>query len=81
MAPRRKPTTEEWTTTQVADYLGYTGDHRAAAARKQLSRWGIEATARKPGRNGENLYPVPAIRKAHEQRTGQGTRTDLRADG
>jgi hypothetical protein len=76
LAPRRKPKAEEWDTAQVAAYLGYVGPHAEAATRGQLSRWGIAATARQPGRAGKNLYPADQIRAKHEARTGQGRRTD-----
>jgi len=78
--PRRKPESEEWTTEQVADFLhlgtGSTPEVRRASTRRQLSRWGIEATGRKPGRTGENLYPAAAVRAAHANRPRAGRRND-----
>ena len=71
---------ETWTLTQVAAHLGFGGTSATAAgsARKQLSRWGITAVGRAPGRGGESLYDADQVRVAAEQRPGRGARTDLK---
>jgi hypothetical protein len=56
---------EMWTTTQAAAYLGASS---AGSARKILSRLGIRAIGRQPGRDGENLYDAAQIRKARSPR-------------
>lgn len=68
------PPEELWTIQQAADYLGITRD----AARKQLSRWGIEATYRYRERNLLcSLFLASKVRAAHAERPGRGARTDL----
>ncbi|MFJ6566677.1 hypothetical protein ACIQNU_04605 [Streptomyces sp. NPDC091292] len=69
---------QNWTIAEVADYLGYAGVSATGSARRQLSRWGIQAVSRQPGRDGQNLYAVDQVRAAHTQRPGQGARSDLR---
>lgn len=76
MTPRKKPP-DLWTTSQVADFLGYTGRHRRASARKQMIRWGIRPGGRQVEQPGELMWPAEQIRRAHANRTGQGRRTDL----
>lgn len=70
---------ETWSLTQVAEYLGFGGDPATAAgsARKQLSRWGLMAVGRAPGRGGESLYAADQVQAAHTHRSGRGKRTDL----
>lgn len=68
---------QTWTITEVAEFLGYTGASATGSARKQLSRWGINATGRRPGRGGESLYATDEVRAAHLHRPGRGARTDL----
>lgn len=69
------PAPELWTVQQVADYLGITRD----AARKQLSRWGIEAAFRYHERNLLcSLFRSTEVRAAHGARPGRGARTDLK---
>lgn len=67
------PPEELWTAQQVADYLGITRD----AARKQLSRWGIEAAFRYRERNLLcSIFRASEVRTAHANRPGRGARTD-----
>jgi hypothetical protein len=69
---------KEWTLDEVAQYLGYTGINRAGSARKQLSRWGVSATGRAPGRGGLSYYSAEEVKAAHASRPGQGYRSDLK---
>jgi hypothetical protein len=69
--------TETWTIHEVAAYLGYTSPSATGNARKQLSRWGIEALGRQPGRSGISYYNAELVKTAHAQRPGRGHRTDL----
>lgn len=71
---------ELWPISQVAEYLGFTGPSATGSARKQLSRWGLVAEGRGPGRGGESLYAADQIQAAHNHRPGRGTRTDLREE-
>jgi hypothetical protein len=64
---------ERWTIAEVAAYLGATS---TGSARKTLSRWGVAAVARQPGRAGASLYDADAVRAAREAAPGQGARTD-----
>lgn len=68
---------QAWPLTEVAAFLGYKGPSARGSARKQLSRWGIEAIGRLPGRGGESLYAVDQVRAADADRPGRGHRTDL----
>lgn len=71
------PPEELWTVQQVADYLGVTRD----AARKQLSRWSIEAAFRYRERNLLcSLFLASTVRAAHANRPGKGARTDLHTE-
>ncbi|MEU8936153.1 hypothetical protein AB0D30_40495 [Streptomyces sp. NPDC048409] len=65
----------------VAAYLGFAGKSATGSARKQLSRWGIAATSREPGRSGESLHPAAQVRAAHEARPGPGRRDGARGQG
>lgn len=67
----------QWSVTQVAERLGFTGPSATGSARKQLSRWGLTASGRSPGRGGESLYDADQVQAAHEHRPGRGRRTDL----
>lgn len=66
-----------WTIDQVTAYLGAAS---TGSARRTLSRWGVQAVARQPGRGGQSLYDPVEVRRAHAARPGRGTRTDLRRD-
>lgn len=65
--------TDQWSTEQVAQYLGISIN----GADRALKRWQISPVGREPGRGGQNLYDAGAVRDAHERRSGQGRRTDL----
>jgi hypothetical protein len=72
--------TEQWTTTEVAEFLG------AASVRsvsKTLHRLKILPVGREPGRSGQNLYDADEIRSkaVPGARPGQGRRTDLGRHG
>jgi hypothetical protein len=64
---------ERWTITEVASYLGAAS---TGSARKTLSRWGVKAVARQPGRAGVSLYDPEQVRIAQGAAPGQGARTD-----
>lgn len=66
-----------WTIAEVADFLGAAS---TGSARKTLSRWGVTAVARQPGRAGASLYDPEAVRAAREAAPGQGKRTDRTTD-
>ncbi|WP_063760822.1 hypothetical protein [Streptomyces aureocirculatus] len=72
---------ERWTISQVAEHLGYSGASATGSARKQLSRWGISAVDRQPGRDGESRYAADQVEAAHRARPGKGRRGALRVDG
>lgn len=69
-------TRDLWTIGQVVAYLGAAS---TGSARKTLSRWGVAAVARQPGRAGASLYDPDQIRAAKEAAPGRGTRTDRKA--
>lgn len=62
-----------WTIGDVAQHLGASS---TGSARKTLSRWGVTAVARQPGRAGASLYDPNQVRAAQEAAPGQGARTD-----
>lgn len=64
-----------WTIHDVAQHIGATS---TGSARRTLSRWGIQATSRQPGRAGASLYDPDAVRTAHAARPGRGYRSDIR---
>ncbi|MFE9845805.1 hypothetical protein [Streptomyces goshikiensis] len=68
----------EWTADEIAQYLGYAGANAAGSARKQLSKWGISATRRAPGRGGVSYYSAEEVKVANARRRGQGYRSDLK---
>lgn len=68
--------TELWTIDQAADYLGASS---TGSARKTLSRWGVQAIARQPGRAGASLYDSAHVRAAKAAAPGRGARTDRKA--
>jgi hypothetical protein len=72
---------ERWPVTQVAELLGFTGASAAGSARKQLSRWGLSAVGRAPGRGGESLFAADQVHAAHAARPGSGRRGAPRVDG
>ena len=72
---------ERWTISQVAEYLGYEGPSATGSARKQLSRWGLYALGRGPGRGGESLFASDQVQAAHAVRPGKGRHGAPRQDG
>lgn len=64
---------ELWTIHQVAEFLGASS---TGSARKTMSRWGVTAVARQPGRAGASLYDPDQVRSAQAAAPGQGARTD-----
>jgi hypothetical protein len=68
---------ELWTIDEVAAFVGASS---TGSARKLLSRWGVRAVGRHPGRGGVSLYDAHTVRAAKDARPGQGARTDLRED-
>ncbi|MFC5202106.1 hypothetical protein, partial [Streptomyces kaempferi] len=72
---------ERWTVTQVAELLGFTGPSTAGSARKQLSRWGLSAVGRAPGRGGESLFASDQVQAAQAARPGRGRHGATRVDG
>ncbi|MFI5752567.1 hypothetical protein ACIBBE_43510 [Streptomyces sp. NPDC051644] len=72
---------ELWPISQVAEYLGYSGDSATGSARKQLHRWGLTPASRAPGRGGESLYAADQITAAQTHRPGKGRRNAQRSDG
>ena len=64
---------EQWTTVEVATHLGVAPE----SVRNTLSRLGVKAVARQPGRSGLNLYDAAEVRAAAAARPGRGARTDL----
>ncbi|MGW5657810.1 hypothetical protein [Streptomyces humi] len=65
----------------VAAYLGFTGKSATGSARKQMSRWGIAAHSREPGRSGQSLYLAAQVRAAREARPGRGRHGAGRSEG
>lgn len=63
---------EPWSLSQVAAHLGYSGTSASGSARRQLSRWGLQAIGRAPGRGGEGQYAADQIQAAHATRPGRG---------
>ncbi|SED57935.1 hypothetical protein SAMN05216533_0010 [Streptomyces sp. Ag109_O5-10] len=72
---------ELWTVSTVAEYLGFTGASATGSARRQLSRWGIAAVGREPGRSGQSLYRAAQVRAAHLARPGRGRHGARRNEG
>lgn len=68
---------EQWTLAQAAEHLGNTSTD---SAYKALTRLGVKATSRQPGRGGQSLYRPAEVMYAHATRPGQGARTDLKDD-
>ncbi|MER7498316.1 hypothetical protein ABT033_37725 [Streptomyces pharetrae] len=62
------------TLAEVTEYIGATS---TGSARKTLSRWGVTAVGREPGRGGASLYDREQIRAAKAARPGRGHRSDL----
>lgn len=69
--------TKLWTIADVAEFLGAAS---TGSARKTLSRWGVAAVARQPGRAGASLYDPEQVRAARASAPGQGARTDRSTD-
>lgn len=63
---------EMWSVTRVAERLGFTGPSAAGSARRQLSRWGLCAHGRGPGRGGQSLYAADQVIAAQAHRPGSG---------
>lgn len=63
---------ERWPISRVAEYLGYQGASATGSARKQLSRWGLYAVDRAPGRGGEARFAADQVQAAHAARPGKG---------
>ncbi|MFF7335394.1 hypothetical protein [Streptomyces sp. NPDC008150] len=68
------------TIDEVADLFGYQGASRTGSARKTLSRLGVTAVDREPGRGGKSRYRLTDVKAARAGMLGQGARTD-RATG
>lgn len=66
-----------WTIAEVTEFLGASS---TGSARKTLSRWGVSAVARQPGRAGASLYDPEQVRAARASAPGQGARTDRKSD-
>lgn len=64
----------EWTIDEVTDRIGAGS---TGSARKTLSRWGVEASGRQPGRAGQSIYRAEDVIAAMSNRPGRGARTDL----
>ena len=71
------PQTRLWT---ISDVTGFLGASSTGSARKTLSRWGVVAVARQPGRAGASLYDPEQVRAAQASAPGQGARTDRMTD-
>ncbi|MEU6664245.1 hypothetical protein [Streptomyces sp. NPDC046821] len=69
-----EPTT--WTIAEVAEYIGAASTD---SARRTLSRWGVRAVGREPGRGGASIYRREDVLAARASRPGRGARTDLKA--
>jgi hypothetical protein len=67
---------EQWTLSQVAEHMGY----EKGAARGQMSRWGLPAEGRAPGRGGENLYAGDWVEAVHAARPGRGRWAESRSE-
>lgn len=67
------PVSEQWTIGQVATFIDAAS---TGSARRTLSRWGVKATGRQPGRAGQSLYDAEQVRTAKAGRPGRGYRTD-----
>jgi hypothetical protein len=74
-------TYEKWTIRQVAEHLGYQGPSATGSARKQLSRWELDAVGRAPGRGGESLYAADQVQALHAARPGRGRHGAAREGG
>jgi hypothetical protein len=72
---------ERWPVTRVAELLGFTGPSATGSARKQLSRWGLSAVGRAPGRGGESLFAADQVQAAQAARPGSGRRGASRVGG
>lgn len=70
-----QPSEETWGLDLVAVHIGASS---TGSARKTLSRWGVQAVGREPGRGGQSLYSKTEVVYARAIRPGQGTRTDLK---
>ncbi|HEY3478576.1 MAG TPA: hypothetical protein VGL02_06695 [Streptomyces sp.] len=66
---------EVWTTEQVAAYL----DIPTSSVRKYMTRWGVTAHDRAPGKGGANRYLADQVRAAKAAAPGKGNRTPRKA--
>lgn len=66
---------EQWTVSEAAEFLGNTSTDTAY---KALTRLGVKAVGRAPGRGGQSLYRPAQVMYAHATRPGRGARTDLK---
>jgi hypothetical protein len=71
---------DRWTISQVADHLGYQGASATGTARKAMSRWGLSAVGRAPGRGGESLYAADQVQAVHAARPGKGRHGAARSE-
>ncbi|MFD8938593.1 hypothetical protein ACFV0R_25640 [Streptomyces sp. NPDC059578] len=65
---------DTWNIAEVAAVIGAAS---TGSARRSLSRWGVRAVGREPGRSGTSLYLREDVRAARASRPGRGHRTDL----
>lgn len=72
---------ELWPISRVTEHLGYSGPSATGSARKQLSRWGLYAVDRAPGRGGEARFAADQVQAAHAARPGKGRHGATRAAG
>ena len=70
---------ERWPISRVAEYLGFEGASATGSARKQLSRWGLYAVDRAPGRGGESRFAADQVQAAQAARPGRGRWAESRA--
>lgn len=64
---------ELWSTEECRAYFGTTS---IRSANRILSRMGVDAVAREPGRSGMNLYPADEVRRRAGERPGRGHRAE-----
>lgn len=70
---------DRWPLSRVAQFLGYEGPSASGTARRQLSRWGLMAVDRAPGRGGEGRFAADQVEAVHQARPGRGRWADSRA--
>lgn len=72
---------ELWTVSMVAKYLGYDGASANNSARVWLSRKGLKAEGREPGRRGQSQYDADLVRQAKAGSPGKGRHGASRSGG